>query len=251
MENKYNREYWNKINKQIKKHHYRGIMNEYKIYCYNQILSGINLNKKIKNILITDVFDEGFNCDHPLNKFSLSNKKVIGIDISDYIIKKVKKKIPRSTLICCDVRNLPFKNSYFDLIISPSTLDHFPKEDLIQSLKELKRVIKSTGKIVSTLNNKQNIWLHFYILNFLNINPYKYFMYTKKEIIEICKRLGLKISYIDFICHLPLPALTSKIMNIIKYIKKENFFLLVEKQRMLKMRFLTGELIILVLEKGI
>ena len=47
----------------------------------------------------------------------------------------------------------------FSLIISTSTLDHFPEIDV--ALKELYRVLKPKGVIILTLHNKTNLPVYF------------------------------------------------------------------------------------------
>lgn len=64
-----------------------------------------------------------------------------GIDISSQLAKMTSQKAGREEIrpkLCvADVRRLAFKDDRFDLIISTSTLDHFPEIDV--ALKELYR----------------------------------------------------------------------------------------------------------------
>lgn len=56
-------------------------------------------------------------------------------------------------------RRLPFAADSFDLILSPSTLDHFPdSDDLGVSLKEIAWVFAPAGRLIITLDNPQNIF---------------------------------------------------------------------------------------------
>ncbi len=59
--------------------------------------------------------------------------------------------------VVSDIRNSPFKTESFDQIISNSTLDHFTnKNDIIVSLKELRRMLKPEGVLIITLDNPSN-----------------------------------------------------------------------------------------------
>src|SRR5262249_9119552 len=61
--------------------------------------------------------------------------------------------------IAADARALPFTNNSFAFIISPSTLDHFPdSSDLGRSLQELARILVPGGRLIITLDNRQNIF---------------------------------------------------------------------------------------------
>jgi SAM-dependent methyltransferase len=58
-----------------------------------------------------------------------------------------------------DVRKLPFADGAFALVVSTSTLDHFADpEDLGRSLRELARILEPGGRLVITLDNRQNIF---------------------------------------------------------------------------------------------
>jgi hypothetical protein len=60
------------------------------------------------------------------------------------------------------------------LIVSPSTLDHFvDPADLGNSLRELQRILRSSGQLIVTLDNRQNIFdplLH--LIDRLGLVPY-------------------------------------------------------------------------------
>ncbi len=59
------------------------------------------------------------------------------------ISKKLFKKYGvEGNFIKGDVRNLPFKDKEFDLILSGGLLEHFENEDILKILKEKKRVSK-------------------------------------------------------------------------------------------------------------
>jgi ubiquinone/menaquinone biosynthesis C-methylase UbiE len=67
--------------------------------------------------------------------------EVFGIDISQYAIENSKPEI-RDKLVQCCATKLPFKNYYFDLIISINTLHNLHTYELERSLTEIERVGK-------------------------------------------------------------------------------------------------------------
>jgi len=249
---KYDKEYWDMLISKVDKHHYMGVLNEYKNYCYNEILKNYDLKTSSGKILITDLFDEAFDCPFMFDKYYSINNSTIGIDISKKVIDKVKVKYPKANIVCCDVRNLPFEDDYFDLIISPSTLDHFPKKDLIKSLHELKRVSKKDGIMIITLSSKQNIWLSYYLIKLLKLLPYDMYLYSKKEVIDVCEEISPQKIRLSGICHLPLQIITTRIFNLLKvfsYETRRRIFKFIENQKYWVSRFMTCDQFVIIMEK--
>src|SRR5262249_58211203 len=86
---------------------------------------------------------------------------VIGMDVSSERTRQAQKHCDEKPLyyIAADARALPFTNNSFAFIISPSTLDHFPdSSDLGRSLQELARILVPGGRLIITLDNRQNIF---------------------------------------------------------------------------------------------
>jgi protein-L-isoaspartate(D-aspartate) O-methyltransferase len=76
----------------------------------------------------------------------LPDSEVAGIDISRYAIKNSKKEI-RKFLSFGSASKLPFKNNYFDLVISLNTLHNLYCFDLKKALTEIQRVSKKNKYI--------------------------------------------------------------------------------------------------------
>src|SRR5262249_61400915 len=65
---------------------------------------------------------------------------------------------PATGCPAADVPSLPFRANAFDVIVSNSTLDHFPDARHIDdTLAELYRVLKPGGTLVVTLDNPQSL----------------------------------------------------------------------------------------------
>lgn len=47
-----------------------------------------------------------------------------------------------------DIRELPYEDSYFDVVVDLSTIDHIPPEDLPKTLTGYARVLKEKGKLL-------------------------------------------------------------------------------------------------------
>ena len=65
-------------------------------------------------------------------------QNIIGIDRDINLLKKCKENYPKSTLICCDMSNAPFRNNSFLTMFSFCTLEHvFYLESFLQSVERI------------------------------------------------------------------------------------------------------------------
>ena len=118
-------------------------------------------------VLKTDLFEEAFHSGQILFDLAAVNRNVVGIDVSDAIVSRARARSREygpdlGQYVCCDLRRLPLPSNSIDLIISHSTLDHFPDErDIFAALKELGRVLSSRGTLILTIDNKSKFGLPF------------------------------------------------------------------------------------------
>ncbi len=75
-------------------------------------------------------------------KYYLPKAEIKGVDISSYCKENAISTVKRNIKIC-SCKNLPFKNNYFDLVISISTIHNLKKNQIKKSLKEIIRVGKN------------------------------------------------------------------------------------------------------------
>ncbi len=120
-------------------------------------------------VLKTDLFEEATGADAFLPDLCREQNRVIGIDISHAVVDRARSKsgssgIPQGSAgptvswLAADVRQLPFSTDIFSLVVSPSTLDHFSDpSDLDRSLQESARILAPGGRMIVTLDNRQNI----------------------------------------------------------------------------------------------
>jgi len=83
--------------------------------------------------------------------------QAMGIDLSPKAIRTAKdyakkNKIKNCEFIEGDVRKMPIKDNYFDIIYSFGLIEHFHNTEII--LNEFKRVLKPGGKIFLSVPNK-------------------------------------------------------------------------------------------------
>lgn len=112
-------------------------------------------------VLKTDLFEEAFGPDAFLADLAPLGSMVVGMDVSLSVAAAARRNesLRGCHLVVADVRRVPFAPSSITLISSPSTLDHFQEpSDLGRSLIELRRTLQSDGRMVITLDNRQNLF---------------------------------------------------------------------------------------------
>lgn len=79
----------------------------------------------------------------------IANNDVYGVDIED--LRKIKKGF---TFKQVNSAKLPFKDNFFDIVISNHTIEHIPEQG--QHLDEIKRVLKADGLIYLATPNRSS-----------------------------------------------------------------------------------------------
>ena len=128
-----------------------------------QEFSKIKRNERNKIKILDLGFGAGASNLFFLNK---ENFKTYGIDISKSACERVKKNIKKSKLNI-DIKqasfdSIPYKNSTFDLIVDCRSLQHVDKSLLNRSLKEITRILKKNGKLISFFMHSENKKSGFY-----------------------------------------------------------------------------------------
>ena len=102
----------------------------------------IEFFRGVENSLVLDV---GCGTGRNLKAIPSSNF-VVELDYSYQMLKLNPHKIK----VLGDVRNLPFKNNVFDIVLAVSVFNHLNEADLKVALGETKRVLKKGGKMLAT-----------------------------------------------------------------------------------------------------
>lgn len=102
------------------------------------------------------VLDIGCNIGAMVKFYEKRSSLITLCDIDEFTVKGAKiSNINSSNLnfVCGNIRDLPFKNGYFDTIVTLETIEHVPQQKQKQSLEEILRVAKSGATIyISTPN---------------------------------------------------------------------------------------------------
>ncbi|MEW9123078.1 MAG: class I SAM-dependent methyltransferase [Thermotaleaceae bacterium] len=76
-----------------------------------------------------------------------SNKKAYGIDLSENMLQVAKEKLEdRATLTLGDAENLPYGDSFFDVVYCNDSFHHYPAPDKV--VAEVHRVLKPGGTFI-------------------------------------------------------------------------------------------------------
>jgi SAM-dependent methyltransferase len=112
-------------------------------------------------VLKTDLFEEAMGPDAFLEELATPNSLLLGMDVSLQAATRAKQRDSRrlARYAIADACKLPIASESFRLIVSPSTLDHFANSsDFEESLRELVRILAPDGRLIITLDNRQNVF---------------------------------------------------------------------------------------------
>ena len=144
------------------------------------------------------VLEIGFGTGHCLKRIAQSvgqTGKAYGIDISSGMMRMTKRRLEKAQLIdrvelCCgDAANLPYDDNTFDAAFTSFTLELFDTPEIPKVLKEIKRVLKPTGRLgvasISRENGESTLlrlyeWTHKKWPKYIDCRP----IYVERALID-------------------------------------------------------------------
>jgi SAM-dependent methyltransferase len=108
--------------------------------------------------LKTDLFEEA-NGEDALVPDLARSLDVVGLDLDAGTARRARHRVVGAKLkiFVSDLRGLGVRDAAFDLVVSPSTLDHFGTDDeLTAALREIHRVLRPGGTAIVILDNPLN-----------------------------------------------------------------------------------------------
>jgi ubiquinone/menaquinone biosynthesis C-methylase UbiE len=148
-------EYWHEVGQELRSY---PVNSAWRTYC--DTLNRRWLQKRLPEhctaALKTDLFDEAVDRGvHSL--LEADADQVYGIDVAGPVCGLAVERFPTLRAVASDVRFLPFEDGTFGVIVSLSTLDHFPAVvDIEQALKSIYRALHANGSLLITLDNLDN-----------------------------------------------------------------------------------------------
>lgn len=174
---------------------------------FGRLITGSLLNKANENIIECTirllqlkpnekVLDIGFGGGISIKKMlNVKNIRIIsGVEISAPMINRAKKKFKKEIkkglveLKKASVENLPYESGFFDKVCTVNTL-YFWK-DPIQCLKEIKRVMRSGGRLVLSIRSKEKLEQLFFVKD-------NFTLYDPEDAQIVVEQAGFKIGRID------------------------------------------------------
>lgn len=138
-----------------------------------------------------------FACGTGYGTQMLSEKsaKVIGVDISEKVIKAVRKryaKNPRAEFVASNILDLTYKN-YFDRIVSFETIEHLDEADIPRVFQVFFDALKNNGKLVFSVPYMQEKSEAAIKMGF-----HKTFYIDERKIEEWLRQAGFKVNYYKY-----------------------------------------------------
>ena len=117
---------------------------------YNSLYPDVNrknIDFFIKQLKGKNILDIGCGSGRDAEYFVNKGLDVAGIDLSDRFIEISRAKVPNAKFIKMDMRNIDFPLESFDGIWSMASILHIPKIEAKNTIKQLRKVLKTNGII--------------------------------------------------------------------------------------------------------
>lgn len=94
----------------------------------------------------------------------LQKKKdyIVGIDLSERMLKLARKNVPEGHFICMDIRNIGFCEKAFDAAVLSFCIVHLTDPETVDLLKRVSGLLKSGGVLLRSLCIKSTIFSRQY-----------------------------------------------------------------------------------------
>jgi ubiquinone/menaquinone biosynthesis C-methylase UbiE len=84
-------------------------------------------------------------------------QSLAGIDIGATAVELARARVPEAELRVGALRDLPFDDGAFDLVVSNDVLQHVEEQDVDRSLSELRRVLVPGGRLLVRTNGSRRL----------------------------------------------------------------------------------------------
>lgn len=161
---------------------------------YNSLYPDVNkknIDFFIKQLKGKNILDIGCGTGRDAEYFVNKGLDVVGIDLSDRFIDISRAKVPNAKFIKMDMRNIDFPLESFDGIWSMASLLHIPKIEAINTIKQLRKVLKTNGIIYISVKLGEGE-------KFIKRDRYKglekfFAFYTESDISDLLEECGFEI----------------------------------------------------------
>jgi SAM-dependent methyltransferase len=202
--------YWDETSDRILGNYYHdAIVGQLKRDAHLRLIARWCGDLRGKTVLKTDLFEEAHGTDQFLFELEVPGGMRLGMDISPLIARRARQQATARGVTSCglvagDVLALPFRADSLDVIVSNSTLDHFPDPQWITAaLRQLYLVLKPGGTLVVTLDNPRS--LSYFVGRFKRIlRPDPFFLghtLSRRELTATLVQIGYRVTDTTAIIH--------------------------------------------------
>jgi len=195
-----NDDYWNKRWKDAK---------EDKDYFENLNIYPIKYSKKtIGDNKKSLILEAGCGLGRILKHHYNEGYNIVGMEYNAYCLEQIRKKYPKIRVIQADIRNLPFKDEEFDIILAFGLYHNLEEKDIDKALKETRRCLKKGGKLCASVraDNLETRLIDF--ITYLRTrdkkqNKFHKICFKPKEFSNILKKHGFLIKFVEVTENVP------------------------------------------------
>lgn len=83
--------------------------------------------------------------------------RAVGVDVASAAIDLARERVPEAELHVAPVRALPLEDESFDLVVSNDVLQHVFDHEVVESLRELRRVLAPGGALLLRTNGARKL----------------------------------------------------------------------------------------------
>lgn len=146
---------------------YYSLHKPYSEQYFTNIYGQSMLDKILKNVELNNlkILDFGSGPGFFFQKMIVNkiNCDYYALDFSDKSISSLKNKFEKNKMFCdaITVQDLPspYKNDFFDIVLSFEVIEHITEEQLSSMLQEVNRLLKKGGNFIITTPNKEQLEL--------------------------------------------------------------------------------------------
>ncbi len=173
---------------------YNAIAEKYYKEFYHDFSDTKYIDKFLASLKGNKILDVGCGIGHLTNYMSEKDFCVVGIDLSDEMLKIVKRKYPDISFVKIDMRRVSFNQKY-DGISLLYSLIHLTKDEVRCLLREYYDLLKDDGKMLIILQKGKGEEVVSEPLN----NDLEMFVnyYSLDEVFELLKDSKLRVIYHD------------------------------------------------------
>jgi SAM-dependent methyltransferase len=161
--------------------------------------------------LKTDLFEEA-NGEDALAPRLERRQTLLGLDLDLRTARRARLRYDdaRLKIVVADLRSLGFRDGTLDLVVSPSTLDHFAtRREIETALLEIRRVLRPGGTAIVILDNPLNPLYHALRLTAPMLAPFTLGRTLgRRRLCETLERMGFRVLGHDYAIHNPRGLLT-------------------------------------------